>query len=121
MNPPAFHRSLSGKLVLQFLVIALLLVAVIGVVFRAAFHTHFEENIGPHIFQYLEYMQADIGIPPDRERAAQLAARLPVEIGILGPGDTWFSDGQTMDPATNNSIETVPNTLWENGPAEDTW
>ena len=100
MKRPAFHRSLSGKLVLQFLVIALLLVAVIGVVFRAAFHTHFEENIGPHIFQYLEYMQADIGIPPDRERATRLAASLPVEIGILGPEDAWFSDGQTVDPAT---------------------
>lgn len=100
MKRPGFFRSLSGKLVLQFLVIALLLVAVIGAAFRAAFHTHFEENIGPHILQYLEYMQADIGIPPDRERAAQLAARLPVEIGIIGPGDAWFSDGQPVEPAT---------------------
>ena len=100
MKRPGFFRSLSGKLVLQFLVIALLLSAVAGIGFRAAFHTHFEENIGPHILQYLEYMQADIGIPPDQERAAQLAARLPVEIGILGPKGAWFSDGQSVDPAT---------------------
>ena len=37
----------------------------------------------PHITRYLEYVNADIGSPPDRGRARELSERLNLEIQII--------------------------------------
>jgi signal transduction histidine kinase len=90
-------RSLSGKLVLLFLVMALLLALFAGGGIGAAFRVHFKENIRPHMHHYMEYVRNDIGFPPDPQRAERLAERVPVEIYIRGPGINWASDGQPID------------------------
>jgi signal transduction histidine kinase len=47
--------------------------------------------------QYLDYVQGDIGAPPDYARAAELSRILPVTIQIAGPEGTWSSNGRPID------------------------
>lgn len=58
------------------------------------FKSGFEENLRPHLVRYLEYLEADLGSPPDLQRAEALARRLPVEIHILRAAESWSSTGQ---------------------------
>ena len=93
------RHSLSGKLILLFIVMAVVFVMLVGSGIRHAFQGHFKDNIRPHITQYLEYVKADIGTPPDRSRARELADRLNIEIQIFDREGHWSSSGRltTMD------------------------
>ena len=88
------HHSLSGKLIVLFIVMAVVFVMLVGGGIRHAFQEHFRDNIRPHITQYLEYVNADIGTPPDRGRAQQLADRLNIEIQISDRDGRWSSSGR---------------------------
>jgi signal transduction histidine kinase len=92
-------HSLSGKLLLLFIIMAVIFVMFVGSGIRHAFQEHFKDNIRPHINQYLEYVQADIGIPPDRDRAQELADRLNIEIQIFDRKGSWSSGGRSADLA----------------------
>jgi signal transduction histidine kinase len=100
-RPPCSHRrfshSLSGRLILIFIGMALLFVLLVGGTMFTAFQGHIEDTFRPHLIQYVEYVQADIGTPPDFGRAAELSRRLPLTIRIAGPGGDWSSDGATSD------------------------
>jgi signal transduction histidine kinase len=87
-------HSLSGKLILLYIVIAIAFVILVGGGIRHAFQGHFKDNIQPHITQYLEYVNADIGSPPDRARAQELAERLNLEIQIIDNKGHWSSSGR---------------------------
>lgn len=91
---PGKRHSLSGKLILLFIVMAVVFVLLVGSGIRHAFQGHFRDNIRPHITQYLEYVKADIGAPPDHSRAQQLAHRLNIEIQILDGRSHWSSSGR---------------------------
>ncbi|MEA1888250.1 MAG: HAMP domain-containing sensor histidine kinase [Pseudomonadota bacterium] len=93
------RHSLSGKLILLFIVMAFAFVLLVSGGIRHAFQGHFKDNIQPHITQYLEYVSADIGTPPDRSRAQELADRLNLEIQIIDNKGHWSSSGRlsTMD------------------------
>ncbi|HBE93254.1 MAG TPA: hypothetical protein DDW55_12315 [Gammaproteobacteria bacterium] len=93
------RHSLSGKLLLLFIIMAVIFVMFVGSGIRHAFQGHFKDNIRPHINQYLEYVQADIGIPPDRDRARELADRLNIEIQIFDRKGEWSSGGRRADLA----------------------
>jgi signal transduction histidine kinase len=95
MNESKMKRrhSLSGKLVLLFIVMAVLFVFLVSGGIKRAFVGHFESNIRPHLTQYLEYVNADIGSPPDRQRAQALAERLNLEIQIIDEQGQWSSSG----------------------------
>jgi signal transduction histidine kinase len=97
MKTFAPFRSLSGKLVLLFLIMALLLALFAGGGIGAVFRAHFKENIRPHMHHYMEYVRNDIGFPPDPRRAERLAEKVPVEIYIRGPDINWASDGRPLD------------------------
>ena len=88
------RHSLSGKLMLLFIVMAVVFVLLVGSGIRHAFQGHFKDNIRPHLTQYLEYVQADIGTPPDRGRAQELADRLNIEIQIFDREENWSSSGR---------------------------
>ena len=88
------RHSLSGKLVLLFIVMAVAFVMLVGGGIRHAFQEHFRDNVRPHITQYLEYVKADIGTPPDHGRAQQLADRLNIEIQIIDARTHWSSSGR---------------------------
>jgi hypothetical protein len=90
---PKRRHSLSGKLILLFIVMAVVFVILVGGGIKRAFQGHFEDNIRPHLTQYLEYVNADIGMPPDRNRAQELADRLNLEIQIIDKQGHWSSSG----------------------------
>jgi len=91
---PKRRHSLSGKLILLFIVMAFVFVMLVSGGIRHAFQGHFKDNIRPHITQYLEYVNADIGTPPDRTRAQELADRLNLEIQIIDNKGHWSSSGR---------------------------
>ena len=64
---------------------------------RFAFRSNFKENIRPHLFRYMEYIQKDIGTPPDFERAKEIVKDLPVEIHLYDHGKQWSSTGVRLD------------------------
>ena len=90
------RHSLSGKLLLLFSVMAILFVMLVGGAIRHAFQEHFRDNIRPHITQYLEYVKADIGSPPDHRRAQELADRLNIIIQIIDNHGSWSSSGELI-------------------------
>jgi len=91
------RHSLSGKLILLFIVMALVFVMLVGSGIRHAFQGHFKDNVRPHITQYLEYVKADIGTPPDRSRAQELADQLNIEIQIFDHEGHWSSSGRLTE------------------------
>jgi len=94
---PKRRHSLSGKLILLFIIMAIAFVLLVGGGIKRAFQGHFEDNIRPHITQYLEYVNADIGSPPDRTRAQELAERLNLEIQIIDDQGHWSSSGKLSE------------------------
>jgi len=88
------RHSLSAKLLLLFISMAIVFVMLVGNGIRHAFQEHFKDNIRPHLTQYLEYVKADIGTPPDRARAQELADRMKIDIQISDPNGSWSSSGQ---------------------------
>ena len=90
------RHSLSGKLILLFIAMALLFMVLVGASLDHVFRSHFEDNIRPHLVQYIEYVQNDIGNPPNRERARILADKLNIEIHIIDPQGQWSSNNQRV-------------------------
>ena len=92
------HRySLSGKLVALFVITAIAFVLLVGLSIGNAFRSHFQDTVRPHLLRYMQYIQADIGVPPNLVRAAQLANELDVEIHIHGPDGAWSSSATALD------------------------
>lgn len=92
-----WHHTLSGKLVGLFLLVALLFVVLVGNTIGHAFRSHFQTEIRPHLVNYLEYIQRDIGIPPDRRKAEALARKLNIEITLIDSAGQWSSHQQRID------------------------
>lgn len=87
--------TLSGRLIVLFVLMAALIIVSVGSSMMWAFRGHFEENIRPHLIQYIEYIQSDLGSPPDQDKAQALAQRLKVQIHFFSQGDSWstYSEG----------------------------
>ena len=91
------QHCLSGKLVLLFVIMAFFFVIFVGSSFRFFINHHFKDNVQPHIIKYLEYVQADLGSPPDPQRAQQLAQELNLEIHFINSQQQWSSQGRDID------------------------
>lgn len=91
------RHSLSGKLVVLFIITAIAFVSLVGLSIGNAFRSHFQDTVRPHLLRYMQYIQADIGVPPNLARAAQLADELDVEIHIHGPDGAWSSNATALD------------------------
>ncbi|HJW82536.1 MAG TPA: HAMP domain-containing sensor histidine kinase [Acidiferrobacterales bacterium] len=92
-----FRDSLSGRLTLLFVGMAVLFVLLVGAGIGRAFHDHFNQTLRPHLQRYAEYIRHDIGMPPNLARAAALSRELPVIIQIAGPDGVWVSRGEPAD------------------------
>ncbi len=57
------------------------------------FVERFEALLRPHLYQYFQYVNKEIGNPPNLETAKQLSEKLKVRIIIHGPDLHWSSDG----------------------------
>ncbi len=94
-----FKRSLATRILLVFIVTSLLITALLLTMIIKGFSTQWRTNVSPHLAQYLNYVNADIGDPPDIERAKELANELPISIYITGPELSFTSTGQALDLA----------------------
>lgn len=95
--PQRLKRSLPTRLLLVFLLTALISAAAIVAVVIHGFGSQWRGNVQPHLMQYLEYVNDDIGIPPDLHRAKELASELPINIYITGPNLDFSSTGQPLE------------------------
>jgi signal transduction histidine kinase len=86
------HR-LSGRLLLLFVVTALALAVVVRTGFRFAIDSPLHETVTPHLAEYVQHLLTELGDPPTQERAARLAARLPLQIHWLGE-HPWSTGGE---------------------------
>lgn len=91
------HHSLSARLIWLFVAMAVIFVVLVGGAMSFAFKHGFEDRLRPHLVRYLEYVQSDIGSPPDITRAKALANRLPVEVHIFNSDQDWSSIGAAPD------------------------
>lgn len=94
-----FRHSLSGRLTLLFIGMAILFVLLVGAGIGRALHEHFDQTLRPHMQRYIEYIRHDIGVPPNLARAEALSRELPVVIQIAGPEGVWVSRGEPVDLA----------------------
>ena len=85
--------GLGAKLIIVFILSALVLVTLIGFGVRQTVDRHFEHHVRPHIITYFDYVQKDIVSPPNFRKAERLAKRLHLQIAIIHAGNTWHSDG----------------------------
>ncbi|MFL6681286.1 MAG: ATP-binding protein [Burkholderiaceae bacterium] len=90
--------SLGARLVGLFLVLAL----AVGVTFMMGIHAQqragWHEYVRPLVMNYTDTLVAEIGSPPDVDRARLLAQRLPLRIRIEGPGINWDSADEPAPP-----------------------
>ena len=90
--------SLGARLVGLFLVLAI----AVAVTFMLGMHvvqaTGWHETLRPLVLNYTDTLVAEIGSPPDVERARVLAQRLPLRIRIDGPDVNWDSADEPPPP-----------------------
>jgi len=90
--------SLGARLVGLFLVLAL----AVGVTFMMGIHAQqragWHEYLRPLVMNYTDTLVAEIGSPPDVDRARLLAQRLPLRIRIEGPDINWDSADEPPPP-----------------------
>jgi signal transduction histidine kinase len=61
------------------------------------FSSQWQDNIRPHLLQYLEFISSDIGTPPDLVAAKRLSQDLNINIYIYGNGINFSSTEKTLD------------------------
>jgi len=90
--------SLGARLVGLFLVLAV----AVAVTFMLGMHVvrsgGWHEYLRPLVMNYTDMLAAEIGSPPDVDRARVLAQRLPLHIRIEGPQVNWDSADEPPPP-----------------------
>ena len=93
----ALSSSLSLRLLCIFLLTAILLVGFFIIAFSQGMSGQWRRTIQPHLVQYVEYVQQDLGSPPNHDRANALSKRLRVDIYIYQSDEFVYStNGQTL-------------------------
>jgi signal transduction histidine kinase len=91
------RHSLRARLVLLFLLLALAITAAFLFGMQAALGTGWRDAVRPLLSDYVDRLAAEVGTPPDVERAQALARRLPIAIAIEGPAVHWRSQAGGPD------------------------
>ncbi len=92
-----FHSSLPARLMLVFTIAGSAILCLIFIILIEGFAIQWKVNVRPHLEQYLDYINQDIGNPPNVEIAEALAKRLPVDVYIKGPNVNYSSTGLPLD------------------------
>lgn len=91
------RHSLTTRLLLLFVLTSLLMVGLLVGSLIHAIGSQWRHGIAPHIEQYLDYVNADLGYPPSQQRAIELAEKLPLNIYIQGPGVNFSTGNRVLD------------------------
>ena len=101
--PPSRWRarfpSLGARLVGLFLVLALAVGGTFMLGVQLLQHVGWHEYLRPLVLNYTDTLVAEIGLPPDVDRARLLSQRLPLHIRIEGPQVNWDSADEPPPPA----------------------
>ena len=89
-----WRHTLSAKLVGLFLITGFLFVILLGMAIKKSFQNSFQDSIRPHLMAYMDYVQNDIGMPPNLEQAKYLSSKLAMDIVIIGEDIRWSSSGR---------------------------
>ncbi|EHR72625.1 signal transduction histidine kinase [Burkholderiales bacterium JOSHI_001] len=92
-------QSLRWRLVGLFVLLALATSAVFMGGMRAATAGGWRELVRPLLADYVDRVAADLGTPPDVDKARALTERLPISIRIDGPVVQWQSHPDRPGPA----------------------
>ncbi len=87
----ALPKSLSVRLLLVFITAALVILFVLSALFSYGMSTEWKQQIRPHLAQYVRYVRDDLGDPPSRQRADEIAATMPVDIHLFAHGELLHS------------------------------
>lgn len=105
MNP--LRKSLSLRLLGIFILIALVTIYLLTQLFSRGLGSQWQNNIQPHLIQYLGYIHNDVGNPPDHDRALALSQRLPVNIYIYKQSNLEYStNNKSLDFSAINFRQT---------------
>lgn len=137
-----WKHSLRVRLVLMFLLLALVMAGVFMGGMRRAFSSGWSDAALPLLTDYADRLVAELGTPPDVARAQALVQRLPITIRIVGPRVNWDSHPgrqhggwlhDRADPGTDNRWFVRPTAdghrvvfgwapvLWQNAPRAVGW
>jgi len=100
-RPPArrqWRRSLRVRLVMWFVVLALVMAGVFVGGMKHSFSTGWGAVAQPLLLDYEDRIVAELGTPPDVGRARALVARLPITLRIEGPVVNWDSHPGLRQP-----------------------
>jgi hypothetical protein len=86
-----FRHSLRWRLVALFLLLALAVAVVFMGGVRMVIGGGYNVVVKPLLADYMDRLAAEIGAPPDLDRARALVARLPITLRIEGPQVQWIS------------------------------
>lgn len=88
------RRSLFLRLILIFLIAAIVASLLIAGGLRLLYHGNLNHGLERYVTHYISYLIADLGTPPDPQRARQLAQQLPLDIRLSGPDLSWSSHAE---------------------------
>jgi len=86
-----WRHSLGARLTLLFVLFALVMSAVFMAGMQAALRYGWQDYARPLVSDYIDRLAAQIGTPPDVDKARALTERLPLRIRIDGPVVHWSS------------------------------
>jgi signal transduction histidine kinase len=109
--------SLGARLVGLFVVLAIAVAVTFMLGMHALQRVGWHEYLRPLVMNYSDTLIAEIGSPPDVDRARVLTQRLPLHIRIEGPQVNWDSadeppppaDGIGPSPPPRHAVVTLPN------------
>jgi len=99
-----FTRLLLTILFTGFL-INLLVIALFGFIRHKV-----DASMHAHLTQYIQYITQDLGVPPNIERAREIARAASMTISYTGPGESW-STSETVHPIQGRRIH-----IWHEEP-----
>ncbi|MDI3384078.1 sensor histidine kinase [Xenophilus aerolatus] len=88
---PRWRRSLRVRLVMWFLVLALVMAGIFLGGMKRSFSNGWGAVAQPLLMDYEDRIVAELGTPPDVAKAQALVARLPITLRISGPRVNWDS------------------------------
>ena len=100
--------SLGARLVGLFIVLEVAVAVTFTVGMHVLQRVGWHEYLRPLVMNYTDTLVAEIGVPPDVDRARVIAQRLPLHIRIEGPDVNWDSADEPQRPP-HRPIVTLPN------------
>lgn len=88
----SWRHSLRLRLIVLFLVLAVALTLTFIGGMQRAMSLGWRDAARPLVVDYVDHLVADLGSPPQVDKAQALVQRLPITLRISGPQVNWVSD-----------------------------